>query len=553
MTDPEPLLRKFMNSTIVQMLEPVADRLGLLGGANITSYLIPLGFTDTKIQPIADSVGVSLPLIKYAISLFLAYPFAAVMNVMPNRRLKHLVSIIGGVLFVQWVFGPDWIHSFISSAVTYLICGFVPREFCPVLVFMWAMGYMTCVHVNNMYVSYMTGEFDFSGTQMVLTMKLISFAYNLYDGTHDRKNVFPITPHGDSRKEAVYRGRQRYAITELPGPLEFFGYMYCFSCLLAGPAFEYKDYVEVIDGSAFAFVQDPSIVHEQTKKKGTSIPSSVLPALQRLVIAVVCLAAHLYLSKFFSFSNIYNTEWILDHWYVQRLVLTMLTIFMERLKYYFAWKAAEGASILCGFGFQGYNEKGEVIGWRGVENVDIIAVETATSVQALTRSWNMRTQGWLERYVYLRSGRSLLVTYFISALWHGLYPSFYVLFMTVALMTIVERLVKSKISPLIVPEYDGRDMRTYPKTLVGYAYLVTCWTMTTAFVSYTVQVFPIGSLARCHLALGGYHYAPHIVLLSAYGILSLLPVPHNAKKTAVLHGSPNGSPNRMTGLHEKSN
>lgn len=32
------------------------------------------------------------------------------------------------------------------------------------------------------------------------------------------------------------------------------------------------------------------------------------------------------------------------------------------------------------------------------------------------------TQRWLQRYVYFRNRESLLVTYFVSAFWHGFYP-----------------------------------------------------------------------------------------------------------------------------------
>jgi hypothetical protein len=63
------------------------------------------------------------------------------------------------------------------------------------------MGYMTGAHVYRMYVSYMSGIFDFTGTQMVLTMKLTSFAYNLYDGTADKKRVF--AKHEDKRLARV--------------------------------------------------------------------------------------------------------------------------------------------------------------------------------------------------------------------------------------------------------------------------------------------------------------------------------------------------------------
>ena len=53
---------------------------------------------------------------------------------------------------------------------------------------------------------------------------------------------------------------------------------------------------------------------------------------------------------------------------------------------------------------------------------DIIGFETAPNVSILSRSWNKRTQGWLERYTYHRTNRDLGATYFVSALWHGLYP-----------------------------------------------------------------------------------------------------------------------------------
>jgi len=32
------------------------------------------------------------------------------------------------------------------------------------------------------------------------------------------------------------------------------------------------------------------------------------------------------------------------------------------------------------------------------------------------------TQKWLQRYVYFRNSESLLITYFVSAFWHGFYP-----------------------------------------------------------------------------------------------------------------------------------
>ena len=280
---------------------------------------------------------------------------------------------------------------------------------------------------------------------MVLTMKLTSFAYNLYDGTYDRKNVFPASPHEDKKKAKIYSDRQKYAIQGLPTPLEFFGYVYCFTCLLAGPAFEYNDYVRTIDGSAFVKRETVKDAYPPTttSHKGRAEPSSVLPALVRLAVGIMCLGGHLVLGARFPFSHLYTPEWVAAHGdHVERFGHLLLALFSERLKYYFAWKVAEGASVLAGFGFEGYDKEDKVVGWSGVENIEILAFETAANTQTLSRAWNKRTQGWLERYTYLRTGRSLLVTYFISAFWHGLYPGFFVFFMSVPLMTNIERLVK---------------------------------------------------------------------------------------------------------------
>ena len=41
---------------------------------------------------------------------------------------------------------------------------------------------------------------------MVLTMKLTSFAYNLYDGTEDKKNVFGV--HDDKKKAKIFADRK---------------------------------------------------------------------------------------------------------------------------------------------------------------------------------------------------------------------------------------------------------------------------------------------------------------------------------------------------------
>lgn len=53
----------------------------------------------------------------------------------------------------------------------------------------------------------------------------------------------------------VLKARRAYAIRSVPNPLEFFGYVYCFSSILAGPAFEYSEYDACTNGKAFEKVR----------------------------------------------------------------------------------------------------------------------------------------------------------------------------------------------------------------------------------------------------------------------------------------------------------
>ena len=98
------------------------------------------------------------------------------------------------------------------------------------------------------------------------------------------------------------------------------------------------------------------------------------------------------------------------------------------------------------------------------------------------------SKGWLERYTYCRSGNSLLVTYFVSALWHGLYPGYFLFFLSMPLLTNVERLFRLKLNPLVIPGYDGRDMRTAPHRMLTSLYWGICIIGTSLSVSYMAQV-----------------------------------------------------------------
>lgn len=520
-----PASQAIMNGLGVFFAE--CEKYSWIGSA---TNFVHIPVVDNQLIPIAEATGMQLTVIKYTLGLFLVYPLAGLLRKLPSTQTKHIMSFVGGLVLMQWIYGADWIHSFITSFVTYLLCLVVPKKYVHIVVFMWAMSYMTLSHIYRMYVSYLSGIFDFTGTQMVLTMKLTSFGYNLYDGTADFKRVFAIyDPVAQKKLSRVYGDRKKFAIEELPSLLEFFGYIYCFTCILAGPAFEYNDYIRSINETVFATPKN--VTEGNTTNKNMTPPSSLIEGLKRLFMGVFSLICHMQLSARFPLTNCYNPAFIAAHpnklW---RYGYTWVALFADRLKYYFAWKVAEGASVLGGFGFQGYDKNGKVIGWSGVENIDVLGFELATNVQGLSRAWNKRTQGWLERYTYQRTGESLLATYFVSAIWHGLYPGFFLFFMSVPLVTNIQRLIKAKINPLIIPGYDNFNYNSAPQGIVTTLYWIVSFFCTTISVNYIVQVFSMSSWENCMIALGSFDHIGHIVIFAVYVVLELMPGPKKEKK-----------------------
>jgi hypothetical protein len=64
----------------------------------------------------------------------LAYPLAGVLKLLPSTHLKHFFSLLVGLWFAQEIFGAEWVHSFFTAAVTYLLVLTLPRNLAPYVV-----------------------------------------------------------------------------------------------------------------------------------------------------------------------------------------------------------------------------------------------------------------------------------------------------------------------------------------------------------------------------------------------------------------------------------
>ena len=266
--------------------------------------------------------------------------------------------------------------------------------------------------------------------------------------------------------------RSKYAIHTLPNILSYLGYMYSFTTILVGPSLEYNEYLYTINNnSIIGYNSDLSENHDRNPNLcpnfhpiNRPIPSSLLLGLYKCSIGIICMICHLYISKYAPIKQVSNIEFIQKYSILYRYIYTLYALLGEKCKFYFVWKVAEGGCIVGGFGYipPSVPQDGPTAGatatttttttsvcdmnnntnnstdnnnannnnnttqpynpWSGANNIDILSFECATNIQSLSRAWNKRTQKWLEKYTYLRTRRSLVMTYFVSALWHGLHP-----------------------------------------------------------------------------------------------------------------------------------
>lgn len=464
--------------------------------AEKTVVLVP-SFVTSQVEALSEAIGFDQETLSYTLGMFLCYPLGIIMAMLPYGKVKHLFSFLLGAFLLQFTIGKQWIHHMITVSISYLLLLLLPRKISKTVIPWFVMMYCTAGHLHRQFVNYLGWDLDFTGSQMVLTMKLYSLAYNLYDGELNKKGA-------ESRASKKCAG---VAVDEIPGIVEYLGYTFNFSTILAGPAFEFKIYNDACNGTN---------LYDKDGKPLGNIPSNIIPTLKPFIISLVCLGTFVVGNGMFPLLDpndpqnalpvLITADFLQKPW-VHRYAYSWVSLFFIRMKYYFAWKNAEGACNIYYCGFEGFDKNGESKGWEYCNNVDIIDFETAPNLKTLSGAWNKKTANWLGRYVYMRTGGSLAATYGMSAFWHGFYPGYYMFFLSVPFVTMCERLGKKKISPRFSSE---------KWSLYG----IVCILTTSFIVQYMVQAFQLLAYGWAITNWKNHYFFGHILCAIFYVVLS---------------------------------
>jgi hypothetical protein len=469
-----------------------------------TVVLVP-SVLKSYIEQLSEMTGQDSETLEYLLGLFACYPLGYIMLKLPHGKVKHFFSFFLGAFLLQFTIGVQWVHHLISSLVAYAMLALLPRSVSKTAVPIFAMIYMTMGHLHRQYTNYLGYDLDFTGAQMVLTQKLYSMAYNLYDGELIRKG----------KEDRAAKRCSEFALDKMPSLIEFLGYTFCFSNVLAGPAYEYKLYERACEGSH---------LYDKAGKPKGKIPSQFWPTLKPFLISLVCLAIFVVGTGNFPLLDPTNpqtatpvllTDAILSLPWWRRYGYMWLSLFFVREKYYFAWKNAEGAQNIWYAGFEGFDETtGKEKGWEISNNMDVVEFETAPNLKTLSAVWNKKTALWLSRYVYIRTGGSLMATYGMSAFWHGFYPGYYLFFFSAPLVTMCERLGKKKLSP----RFATTGSKWSPWGIVSMI-------STSLVVEYIVVPFQLLAFDWSIDVWKSHYFIGHVVMAVFYVVVSALPTP----------------------------
>jgi hypothetical protein len=474
------------------------------------SAFLKFDIVDAQAEKLADLASFPKDQVLYVLCLLLAYPLGMIFHAIPNKTAKHAFSLLFGLLFAQNVFGAGWFHSFFSAGVVYVwlaLCSLVPAlgKYRHWFVWVWMMGYMTVSHLHRQYTRYMLYELDFTGAQMILTIKMTSLAVNFFDGAEDKVRMereMGKDKEGNKSATRLYRRRLAKSIDTLPNPLEFFGYVFNFCSYLAGPAFEYREYLDSITGDKYIDGKHPQ--------------GRVLASLGKLGFGLAILALKIVFGGAYPLEDIYSQKWAVEAPMLQRIAHAWICIAFVRFQYYFAWLVAEGGAVMAGFGYEPRTKT-----WNGVQNMDVLGFELCPSISAGAKAWNKCTQNWLGSYVFTRTprGASMWITYFVSAFWHGFYPGYYLFFLSVPLGQNLDKAMTARVKPHMF--LDKKCTKVKPgMEVVRAIYKYASFVFVSLSLNYLSSVFVVMSWEHAITVWSSFAFGGHIFFAVALAVVT---------------------------------
>ncbi|CAH8454842.1 unnamed protein product [Heterobilharzia americana] len=332
-----------------------------------------------------------------------------------NSKRRHLFEFVSGFIILYLGYGSLVIHMFAQAIPAYIMMVLLPLSVAQYGILVFSMMYLSGVHIHKFVQN---PSIDITAPLMVQTQKLSSLAFNINDGVQLAK------------KGIVDRDYHKLnAVEKRPRLLQLGGYLFSF---IQGQESE-----RLLDQNEKKHFEDNKEAIRSAKAEKWKQVKLLLLHTILTIWALASFKPEYFLSDDFAKKN-----------YLQKYVYLSIACFGFRQRFYFAWTISCLSNLIAGFGFSGFDSKGEPE-YRFATNIYFLPIELGTSTKVILDSWNTATTRWLRECIYDRVPKryAVWVVFIVSAMWHGFYPGYYLAFVSAALITVAGRVCRKHLRP----------------------------------------------------------------------------------------------------------
>jgi len=373
----------------------------------------------TSVGSAASTDPSTSTIILYFVGIAGAIPLGYLGLKMPNATAKLLFNLLTGLGMLLWIAGSNAFFPAALAVVVFLFIRVVPQQLSPhglAFAFMmtWCLFYRTSHWV---FPDWPAKNAPTGAIMMIMQYRVVSAAFDVCGK--------PLT---------IGRGADAVVEASVPTPsaLTYFSYTFSVTGLVAGPVITFRDYVEYI-------AINPTQLNAEAVKATTS-RAKFAAFIVAFWVATNFLCPTPRMETLMTGWQGVDNAVGLSAWLARASL-------RHRFQFYAAWLLCELGLMLAGIGTTadgGYT-------FSKVQNIEPIEIEINSwyrkaekpySIAHQIKFWNMSIQRWLVRYVYRRFPVKFfkpLVTMMVSAYLHGIATGFYVSFVFLLVLDVIQK------------------------------------------------------------------------------------------------------------------
>ncbi|XP_041361283.1 lysophospholipid acyltransferase 2-like [Gigantopelta aegis] len=402
--------------------------------------------------------------------------------------VRHVFTLAVGFIILYLCIGWQLWHCLLQATGCYILLLVLPSNLVHIAVFVFALGYLLWCNVVRFMTASDEQTFDHSFPITVATQKLTSLAFGIADWRRHQESGLQLKPEQKER-----------AVKKMPTMLEFYSFIFGFQGVMAGPFCFFTDFIDFIEGRHLQKIVTSDDSKNEKRRHNISPVGAVG---WKLLSSMVLIIIFIYFVPYFPVSVLVDDNFTNSHNFLYKAIYLYICLFGFRVRYYIGWILADAVNNAAGLGFSGFDERGEAK-WDLMTNVKLFKIELATSFKSYMDNWNILTMAWLRHSCYIRAPfQPVLLTFILSALWHGVYPGYTIMFITSAIVTIVGRKIRRNVRPLF-----------QTTTQLQYVYAVLTWLGTQLTMAYVVVPFVLLDLTPTLKFYNHVYWFLHVIIV----------------------------------------